>query len=571
MTAPDGAFPVVSAQVLGRTVRIYRDAPPDLRAVFLSARQRGDQPALSYEQEQYSWGETLDRVARVAAVLRDDYGIKRGDRVALAMRNYPEWVFAFAATLCLGAVSVPLNSWWSGTELAFALADCEARVFIGDAERVEAVASQRPGMPALEAVIGVRMPAAGRADALLDDLLAAHPTGVDLDACEIGADDDATIMYTSGTTGQPKGAVATHRNHVSNLMNMTFSGALEAELAAAGGQAAPAPAAGALPPTILITGPLFHIAWMPITYMSARSGMHCVLMYKWDAARALELIERLHVTSAAGVPTVVRELLDAAARSGRDLSSLKSLGSGGAQASSELIGGIARIFRGSVATGTGYGLTETSGPMVYIGSSDLFERPLAVGRPFPTSEVRVVDEDGHDVPDGHTGESWFRGPTVARGYWKRESDAFRADGWFRSGDLVRLDEDGFVYIVDRIKDIIVRAGENVYCPEVEDVLLTHGAVQEAAVFGVPHDRWGEEVCAVVQVRAGHDLGPDELRQHAASQIAAFKVPTRLAVQADPLPRNAAGKLLKRALRDEWADRDARQASPGRVPSDAHRS
>jgi long-chain acyl-CoA synthetase len=555
MTAPGGPFPVVSAEVLGRTVRIYRDAPPDLRAVFLTGRQWGDQPALSYEQEQYSWAVTMDRVARIAAVLRDDYGVRRGDRVALAMRNYPEWVFTFAATLCIGAVSVPLNSWWSGTELAFALADCEAKLFIGDAERVEAVAARRADLPALQAVIGVRMAAAGGADALLEDLLEARPEGLDLDACEIGTDDDATIMYTSGTTGQPKGAVATHRNHVSNLMNTTFSGALEAELASARGAAPPAPpAADAPPPAILITGPLFHIAWMPITYMSARSGLHCVLMYKWDAVQALELIERLRITSAAGVPTVVRELLDAAAQSDRDLSSLKSLGSGGAQASSELIGGIAKVFRGNVATGTGYGLTETSGPMVYIGSRDLFERPLAVGRPYPTSEVRVVDENGNDVPDGQTGESWFRGPTIARGYWNRESDAFRADGWFRSGDLVRIDEDGFVYIVDRIKDIIMRAGENVFCPEVEDALLTHGAVQEAAVFGVPHDLWGEEVCAVVQLRPGQAADPEELRAHIASRLAAFKIPTRLAVQADPLPRNAAGKLLKRALRDEWAAR-----------------
>jgi len=548
LTTPDGPFPVGTAVVRGVTYRVHANAPANLREVFSGGAQWGDRKAVTYEDENYTWTEYLGIVSRIAAVLRDRYGVRKGDRVGLAMRNYPEWIFTFAATVSIGAVSVPLNAWWSATELQYALADCGARVFIGDRERVERIQSVRSALPALETVIEVRPGDTPQGDALWTELLASQPEKDGFPAADIDPDDDCTIMYTSGTTGRPKGAVATHRAHCANLMNMLFSGTLEAELGQLRGEP---PAAPVTRPVALVTGPLFHIAGLPITYLAALGGIQAVLMYRWNPQRALELIEREHVTSVGGVPTVVRELLDAAEQSDRDLSSVRTLGTGGAQSSTELIGRIERRFPG---TGTAYGLTETTGPMVGIGSHDYFERPLAVGRPYATSEVRVVDLDGNDVPQGEIGESWFKGPNIARGYWNMESDAFMADGWFRSGDLVRQDEDGFVYIVDRIKDVVIRAGENVYCSEVEDAILDHPAVQEVSVFGVPHDLWGEEVTAVVQVRHGATVDPDELRAHVKDRLAAFKIPTTMTVSEEPLPRNAAGKVLKRELRQAQLDR-----------------
>jgi long-chain acyl-CoA synthetase len=530
------------------TYRVHANSPANLREVFSGGARWGDRKAVTYEDENYTWTEYLGIVSRIAAVLRDRYGVRKGDRVGLAMRNYPEWIFTFAATVSLGAVSVPLNAWWSATELQYALADCGARIFFGDRERVERIQSVRSALPALEAVVEIRPGDTPQGDALWTELLAAQPEQDGFPAADIAPDDDCTIMYTSGTTGRPKGAVATHRAHCANLMNMLFSGALEAELGKLRGEP---PAAPVERPVALVTGPLFHIAGLPITYLAALGGIQAVLMYRWNPQRALELIDREHVTSVGGVPTVVRELLDAAEQSDLDLSSVRTLGTGGAQSSTELIGRIERRFPG---TGTAYGLTETTGPMVGIGSHDYFERPLAVGRPYATSEVRVVDLDGNDVPQGEIGESWFKGPNIARGYWNMESDAFMGDGWFRSGDLVRQDEDGFVYIVDRIKDVVIRAGENVYCSEVEDAILDHPAVQEVSVFGVPHDLWGEEVTAVVQVRHGTTVDPDELRAHVKDRLAAFKIPTTMTVSEEPLPRNAAGKVLKRELRQAQLDR-----------------
>jgi len=548
LTAPDGPFPVGTAMLRGVTYRVHTNAPANLRDVFSGGARWGERKAITYEDENYTWTEYLGIVARIAAVLRDQYGVRKGDRVGLAMRNYPEWIFTFAATISLGAVSVPLNAWWSATELRYALADCGARIFFGDRERVERIQSVRADLPDLEAVVEIRPGATPQGDALWTDLLASAPEEPGLPAADIDPDDDCTIMYTSGTTGRPKGAVATHRAHCANLMNMLFSGALEAELARLRGEP---PAAPVERPVALVTGPLFHIAALPMTYLAAVGGIQAVLMYRWDPRRALELIEREGVTSAGGVPTVVRELLDAAEQSERDVSSIRTLGTGGAQSSTELIGRIERRFPG---TGTAYGLTETTGPMVGIGSHDYFERPLAVGRPYATSEVRIVDPAGDDVPSGEIGESWFKGPNIARGYWNRESDAFLADGWFRSGDLVRADEDGFVYIVDRIKDVVIRAGENVYCSEVEDALLDHPAVQEVSVFGVPHELWGEEVVAVVQVRPDATLDADELRAHVKGRLAGFKIPTTITLSEDPLPRNAAGKVLKRELRSAHLNR-----------------
>ncbi|WP_033287658.1 class I adenylate-forming enzyme family protein [Amycolatopsis jejuensis] len=543
LTGPGGEFALRTIEVRGIELPVYDAAPGSLREVFALGDRWGDRPAITYEDEQYTWAELTRAVAACAAALHHGFGVGKGDRVAIAMRNYPEWIIAFTAAASIGAICVPLNSWWSGEELGHVLADCAAKVLIADRERTESILPRRADLPALQYVVEVRPGTATRGDvawtALLDhDCPEFDPASVPLDP-----DDDVTILYTSGTTGSPKGAVASHRAHLTNLVNVRVHGVVEARMAEWRGEQPVKPPAR---PVTLIPGPLFHVSYLPKVIGAAVTGAQLVLMYKWNAARAVELIERERVDGLIAVPTVMRQLLDEIERRATVPPSLRTLSTGGAQSTAALIDRIRTEV--PTAVGTGYGMTETCGPMVMIGSRDYFGRPLSVGRPLPASQVRVVTADGREAATNEVGEAWFRGASLARGYWNRSGDAFTDDGWLKTGDLVKRDSEGFLSIVDRIKDIVIRGGENVYCTEVEEALSGHPAIEESAVFGIPHELWGEEVAAVVRVRPGRAVTAAELREYAGNRLARFKVPTTIALQTGPLPRNAAGKVLKRELR-----------------------
>ena len=552
LTGPGGRYEIETAFVSGRSCRVYRRGPASIRDVLVAGRRWGGRQALSYEYERYSWAELVELTGRFAAALVREYGIGKGDRVAIAMRNYPEWVIGFAAAVSVGAVCVPLNAWWSGPELARALADSGATLLVADSERAARVAPQRAELPALRHVIEVRPGETTHGDAEWSAVIEAHQQEFDLTAVPIDPDDDVTIMYTSGTTGRAKGAVATNRAHLTTMLNMQVHGIVEARLAERRGEWLAPPVAH---PVSLVPGPLFHVSGLPRVVSAANTGVHLVLMYKWDARRVVELIQREEIDGVyGGVPTAVRQLLDEIDTTAVELPSLRTITTGGAQVTSALVQRIGTVLDGRIKSGTGYGLTETTGAMMMIGSYDYYERPLSVGREFPTTEMRIVGFDGEDAEPHDVGEAWLRGPNLARGYWGRQADAFGADGWFRTGDLVRKDADGFVYIVDRIKDVVIRAGENVYCTEVEEVIGGHPAVRESSVLGIPHELWGEEVVAVVQVDAGEWVTETQLRQYLKDRLAGFQVPTRFVLQQEELPRNAAGKVLKRELRDRIASR-----------------
>jgi long-chain acyl-CoA synthetase len=545
LTGPSGPFAITDAIVAGRSMRVFRDTPPSLRALFASAGARGDATYLVYEDERLSFAAVSSRVASLADCLVHRYGVRPGDRVAIAMRNYPEWIIAFAAVTSIGAIAVCLNAWWTADELAYGLEDSGSRVLLADRERVErAVPVQgRLGVRA----IAVRMPGelpegALRLEAVVDP-------GASLPEVAVAPDDDALILYTSGTTGHPKGAVSTHRAVLSALTAFACRAAIASAMSGPR-EAHP------YPPCFILTVPLFHVTGLVPVMLSCFGGGHrLVMMYKWSPERALELIERERVTHFVGVPTMVWDLLESPDFARRDTSSLQNVGGGGAPAPPELVQRVDKSFaRGR--PGIGYGMTETNAYGPQNAGDDYVRKPRSAGRAAPILELRVVDEQGRDVPTGEIGEIWFRGANLFRGNWGKPEATAEAlvDGWLRSGDIGRLDDVGFVTIEDRKKDMVLRAGENVYCAEVEAALYEHPGVHEVAVFGVPHPRLGEEVAAAVVPKAGATLRSEELRAHVAARIAAFKVPSLWQIRDTWLPRTATGKILKRALRDELVAR-----------------
>jgi long-chain acyl-CoA synthetase len=540
VTAPGERFEVEEITVRGATYRAFRNAPRSLRELFGPARQRGDAPFLIYEDERWSFADVMRHVDAAGALLHDDYGVKPGDRVALALRNYPEWVIAFAAITSIGAISVSLNAWWTQEELEFALGDSTPAVVIADAQRAGLLAGPcaRHGV----SLLTVRTPTPPDGAARWEDRLR---LGAALPDVTIEPDDDATILYTSGTTGHPKGAVSTHRAIVQALWGFGCRTAIERIRR-------PDEVAPSNPPVFILVVPLFHVTGcVPVMLSCFSSGLKLVMMYRWEPERALELIERERVTNFVGVPTQSWDLLECPRFSEFDTSSLLSVGGGGAPAPPELVRRVASNF-GKGRPSIGYGMTETNAYGPQNSGADYLNHPTSTGRGTPILELSIRDPDGHPVATGDRGEIWFKGPHLIRGYWGRPDATADTivDGWLRSGDIGRMDEEGFVYVEDRAKDMVLRAGENVYSAEVEAALYEHPAVYEAAVFGVPHERLGEEVAAVVYAKPGIQVTAEELQGFVGERLAAFKVPSRLTIVDAPLPRNAAGKVLKRQLREE---------------------
>ncbi|WP_241838085.1 class I adenylate-forming enzyme family protein [Streptomyces sp. CB03234] len=530
LTAPGAPFAVV-ADGDGRLV--YAGGPRTLREFVEVTWAYGEQPFLVAEDRTYTYGEFFAAACALARRFTEVYGLRPGDRAVVAMRNHPEWQIAFWAAQLAGLVAVPLNAWWTEDEFAYALDDCRPGILLVDGERVERVRAwaRRHDVPGLvfhgEGEEGFER---------YEDLPAADPA-LGPPEVDVRPEDDATIIYTSGTTGRPKGAVATHLAQAGAAMNPRFHAAVAAlERGEVPGQG-PAPVS-------LTTFPFFHVAAFTSFYSVMATGGTLVLMRKWDAVKALELIHEHGVTHYAGVPATALQLLEAAGE--RGLGTLAHLNTGGAAAPPGLV---ARCPE-DVEPRNGYGLTETSGGVLANFGAGYRRFPGSVGRPTPVTEVRIAAPDGRALPEGEVGELWLRGQTLVRGYWEdpeATAAAFTSDGWLRTGDLATVRE-GRVSVVDRLKDMVIRGGENVYCVEVEAALYDHPDVLDAAVLGVPHPVLGEEVAAVVRLRQGAVAGAEELRAHVARSLAAFKVPAHVLVQDGPLPRNATGKVLKRDLR-----------------------
>jgi len=550
LTAPGSPFEMEERTIRGVATRVWKNAPPSLAAVLTASRAHGTRDFCVYEGERLDFEQHHQRAARFARALVAHHGVRRRDRVAIAMRNTPEWSVAFFGAAAAGAIVVPLNGWGTGEELAYALGDCGATVLVADAQRIERLREHRGGLD-LHTVIGVRTGAAADV-APFEDVIASAAADATLPDVGLGPEDDATLFYTSGTSGRPKGALGTHRNICGNAVSLAFVGARAALRAGLGPEELAARARE--PQASLLAVPLFHVTGCHGVLLGALvQGSKLVMMVRWDPERALELIEEEGVTSFGGVPAMVRQLLDAPSFPKRDTHTLQSISYGGAPAPPALLERVAQALPGAAAA-NGYGITETSSVLSLNTGADYLERPDSAGLPLPVCDLRVVDEQGNEAPPGALGELHVRGPNVVKGYWNAPSataEAFDA-GWFKTGDLVLLDADGFLTVADRAKDVVIRAGENITCAEVEAVLFAHPDVEEAAVIGVPHPVLGEEVGAVVRPRPGQTPTAETLRAAVADRLAAFKVPAHVWIDPEPFPRNAAGKVLKRELRSRWA-------------------
>jgi long-chain acyl-CoA synthetase len=548
LTGPGGAFEIVEAPVRGQMLRTYKNAPPTVRALWLSTTAFAERDYLVYGDERITYAEAHARVAAVAAWLTAR-GVTRGDRVAIAMRNYPEWMLIYWACVCLGVAVVGMNAWWVTEEMEFGLRDSAPKVLFCDAERLTRIA-ERPSMATGITVVAVRASAPNDGVAW-EDVIETQGALPDVD---IDPDDDASIFYTSGTTGFPKGAQLTHRGCVSNLFSIMFSGQVQA-LSTSRATGVPIDPNAPIPvPAGLVTTPLFHVTANNCgAYALTAAGGKMVLMYRWDAKEALTLIERERISSMSGVPVMARELISHPDFESHDLSSLMSLGGGGAQLPPDLVAKI----DSSVATArpnTGYGMTETCGIITAVAADFYVDKPESAGPAMPDFEAKCVDDEGQTVSPGAVGELWVKGAQVIKGYINRPDATAESitEGWLHTGDIARIDDDGFIFIVDRKKDMVLRGGENVYCAEVEASLYRHAAVAECSVFGVPDERLGEEVAAAIYLRPGESVDAAALRDHCAAIMARHKIPRYLWIVEAPLPRNASGKFLRRQLRETLA-------------------
>jgi long-chain acyl-CoA synthetase len=539
-TAPGQTFSIVEADVGGRRIKVFEHTPPSMRALFDAMRARGDTTFLVYEDERLSFAEVMARADAMGSLLVERYGVTKGDRVAIGMRNYPEWIIAYVATISVGAIAVSLNAWWTADEMLYGLEDSGTKVLVADQERAERAEGAFDLLGIRTCVVratGTLPPGAERLEDVIVD-------GAPMPDVDIDPDDDATILYTSGTTGHPKGAVSTHRAVLSAIMAFGCR-------AAANAMTNPPSEPPAYPTSFILVVPLFHVTGCVAVMLNAvAAGCKLVLMYKWDPERALELIERERITQFVGVPTMSWDLLESPDFARRDTSSLVAVGGGGAPAPPELVRRVEQGFSKGRPQ-IGYGMTETNAYGPGNTGDDYLRKPTSSGRFVPVMEVKIAGEDGEALPAGEIGEICFRGPMVIRGYWNRPEASAEAivDGWLRSGDLGRLDDEGFIYVEDRAKDMVIRAGENIYCAEVEAAIYDHPAVYEAAVFGIPHERLGEELVAAIYLKPGASLDAAALQAHVRERLAGFKVPSRIVFVDEQLPRGATGKILKRELRD----------------------
>ncbi len=548
LTKPDGPFALVTEEVRGLPMRNFRYRERSMREKIANAGARGDAVCMVYGDRRISYGRFARLVWGTGERLKQRFGAKRGDRLAVLAYNSPEWLLSVFGATSIGAIAVALNGWWQTEELVYGLEDSGSRFLVVDERlypRLEGVLDRIGG---LETVfyIGEKAPAGTVA---IHELIAESER---MPEDPIDEDDPFVILYTSGTTGRPKGCITTHRGTITQVLGIMLAGAATAM--AGGGSVLPTDGQAAS----LVSSPLFHVGGLHSGVCTAiTAGVKLVFLEgKFDPERVLQLIERERITMWPAIPTMLHRVVHSPNIGDYDLTSLRSISFGGAPTAPETIERAREVLPVEPSMANAYGLTETHGVATVNAGKDLLERKTSAGRPASYLDCKIVGEDGKECGRGELGEILFYGATVTPGYWNRPDATAEAvrEGWLHTGDVGYLDEDGFLYVVDRAKDMIIRGGENVYCVEIENCLAEHPDIDEAAVIGVPDSDLGERVMAIVRPREGSTLSEDVVKEHVARHLARFKVPELVAFREDALPRNPAGKLLKNELRRAYLDR-----------------
>jgi long-chain acyl-CoA synthetase len=551
LTAPGQPHEIVKIEAIGRQIRAFKNAPRNLGQLYREARS--DKPFLIYEGERLSFEETWRRACTLAHVLVNEYGVKKGDRIAIAMRNYPEWMISFMAATSIGALTVAVNALWTADEMSYGIGLAQPKVAFIDQERIDRL-NMLTNLPADLKLIGVRttkpLPANVRS---YTDVMSA-PEQSELPDVDVLPDDDAIMLFTSGSTGHPKGAVSTHRNVLHALISWELD--LIASFATGLIERPPADAPQA---ASLLVIPLFHVTGLHSVALSCfRLQRRLVSMYKWEVEKGADIIEREGITNFTATPAITGDLVVYSRETGRHFPSLSAVGGGGASRAPEQVRAIDAVFAKAMPA-TGWGMTETNAIGVGIAAADYLRKPESSGRVSAVLDVRIVDEAGNELPTGQRGELQIRGASIMRGYYKRpdaNASEFVNNDWFRTGDVAYIDDEGFVFIVDRIKDLVIRGGENIGCGAVEYALQEHPSVVEACVYGVPDQRLGEEVGATIY--ADKPVTEAELRDFLSTRLGKFQIPRYFQFESEPLPRGATGKIMKKDLRVEAAKRWAQR-------------
>ncbi|MCY4043887.1 MAG: class I adenylate-forming enzyme family protein [Cellvibrionales bacterium] len=526
--------------------RFYKNAPTTLMALINEGRKHGENEFIIYEGERISFDEFFKRADTLSIALTKKFAITSGDTVAIAMRNYPEWMISFVAIAQTGATVVPLNSWGKSAELVHALKDSGAKVAFMDQARFDLVAGALDDLGTTAIIAKPEAQSSNSVDELIAEFSADLTESTTFDD-KAGTDDLAIMMYTSGTTGLPKGTLSTHQNVCQSIFNFEL-------LAIATAMTDSEPVGKMLergfPPKVLLSVPLFHVAGAySVFLLSLRAGRPIVMMHKWDKIKALEYIQNERCTMMSAVPTMLMELLECKEWNDYDTSSMFGFGAGGSVQPARLPKTIYQKLPDSYP-GTGYGMTESNACGFAATGAIFAQYPTSTGIASPILDCKILDNQGNECPQGEPGEIYLKSPTIAKGY-NNQPEATKEtfiDGWLKTGDIGYLNDDGYLFITDRIKDMIIRGGENIYSVEVEAAALTHEQILEAAAFGLPHDTLGEELALAVYVEA-NALSEEAIQQHIASQLAGFKVPSRVFIESQPLPKNATQKILKNKIKE----------------------
>jgi acyl-CoA synthetase (AMP-forming)/AMP-acid ligase II len=538
LTGPGGPFELVEEPVLGERMHVFRQRARSLRELLAASAAHGEREHLVHDAKRVTFAQHLAQVGSVAAALRDRYGIAHGDRVAILAANCAEWPVAFWATVSLGGIVAALNGWWTPDEIAYGVADSAPKLLIGDRARLARTKGLALGVPTLE--IESEFAA-----------LLGHAPGAPLPSVPIAEDDPAVILYTSGTTGRPKGALASHRGVVGFVQGTAYAAAEAGALAAASG--APPPPAAPKQGVTLATSPMFHLSGLygTIVIQLAFGGKLVMRSGRFDEAELIRLMARERVTAFAALGSMGPRLARCPELAKHDLTCVENVGFGGAPVGPAVQELLRAAFPSASANqGIGYGSSESVGVPTSIRGAEYAQHPTAAGRVVPPHEVEIRDESGAVLPEGAEGEIHVRSPFLMLGYWRKPeatAAAIKPGRWLAMGDIGRF-ERGLLYINSRARDMILRNAENVYPVEIEYRLEQHPLVREATVFGIDHEEWGQEVKAVIVPEAGAAPGTGELARWCGETLAAYKVPTAWELRREPLPRNASGKVLKDVVR-----------------------